>query len=131
MAQTGPPDPASPRFPGLSAIEAYGNGGFRFAGMSHRGSILCLPDGIEAWPVAALSDVTPATLAGVLARRQAIELVLLGTGGEHRQPAPDVCKALSAAGLGVDVMSTGAAARTWNVLIAEGRRVAAALIAVD
>ena len=119
------------RYPGLAAIEAYGNGGFRFAGMSHRGSILCLTDGIQAWDVATVAELTPARLAPVLARRDSIDFILLGTGAEHRMPPPDVIAALKAAGIGVDVMSTGAAARTWNILIAEGRPVAAALIATD
>ncbi|HWT30522.1 MAG TPA: hypothetical protein VN240_05780, partial [Propylenella sp.] len=48
------------RYPGRAAIDAYGNGGFRFADMSHRGSILALPSGIEAWPVTAAAEITPA-----------------------------------------------------------------------
>ncbi len=117
------------RYPGLASIEAYGNGGFRFAGMSHRGSILCLPDGIEAWNVADVTALTVASLDPVLARRDRIELLLLGTGVEHRAPPAAIRALLAESGLGLDVMTTGAAARTWNILIAEGRRVAAALIA--
>jgi uncharacterized protein len=118
-----------PRYPGLAPIDAYGNGGFRFAGMSHRGSILCLPHAIEAWEPRSIEDLTPAAFAAVLAARDRIDFVLLGTGETHGMPPADVREALSAAGLGLDVMATGAAARTYNVLIAEGRRVAAALIA--
>jgi uncharacterized protein len=117
------------RFPGLAPIEAYGNGGFRFAGMSHRGSIVCLPDAIEAWEVADVETLTVAALDRVLARQDRIELLLVGTGDEHRPLPGDVRAALAERGIGVDVMTTGAAARTWNILIAEGRRVAAALIA--
>jgi uncharacterized protein len=122
---------ATGRYPAAAPIEAYGNGGFRFAGMSHRGSILCLPDGIEAWDVAGVDLLTPESLAPVLQRADAIELLLLGTGLEHRPPAAGASDAIRGAGIGFDVMSTGAAARTWNILLAEGRRVAAALIAVD
>ena len=118
-----------PRYPGLAPIDAYGNGGFRFAGMSHRGSILCLPDGIEAWPPTSVEELTEASFAAVLAARSRIDFVLLGTGEAHRMPPPGVQKVLAAAGLGLDVMATGAAARTYNVLIGERRRVAAALIA--
>jgi uncharacterized protein len=119
------------RFPGRAAIEAYGNGGFRFAGMSHRGSILCLPSAVLAWDVSSLAELTEASLADVLAERHAIETLLVGTG---RQPAllpREPFARLREAGVGVDGMNTGAAARTYNVLLAEGRAVAAALIAVD
>jgi uncharacterized protein len=117
------------RYPGRAAIEAYGNGGFRFAGMSHRGSILCLPDAIEAWGVADAAGITPASLARILEAGSGLDLVLLGTGDAHRWPSEEVREAFRQAGIGLDVMSTGAAARTWNVLIAEDRPVAAALIA--
>lgn len=118
-----------PRFPGLAPIDAYGNGGFRFAGMSHRGSILCLPHAIEAWEPSSVQELTEASFAGVFAVKGRIDFVLLGTGEVHSMPSADVRKAFAAAGLGLDVMATGAAARTYNVLIAERRRVAAALIA--
>ena len=117
------------RFPGVAAIEAYGNGGFRFAGMSHKGSILCLPDGIEAWEPTAVAQVTAARVSRILDRREALDFVLLGTGEEHRVPCDEVRAAFASAGLALDIMATGAAARTYNVLLGEGRRVAAALIA--
>ena len=122
------PEHATARYPGVAPIEAYGNGGFRFAGMSHKGSILCLPDGIEAWEPIAVEQVTPASLARVLERRAALDFVLLGSGEAHQLPAADVRAVFASAGLMLDVMATGAAARTYNVLIGEGRRVAAALI---
>lgn len=117
------------RFPGAAAIEAYGNGGFRFAGMSHKGSILCLPDGIEVWEPTAVAQVTAASVSRILDRREALDFVLLGTGEEHRVPCDEVRAAFASAGLALDIMATGAAARTYNVLLGEGRRVAAALIA--
>ena len=60
----------APHLPTPAPIEAYGNGGFRFAGMSHRGSLLCFPDGIWAWPVAALADLSEDALAPAFARAE-------------------------------------------------------------
>ena len=118
------------RYPGLAPIDAYGNGGFRFAGMSHRGSILCLPQAIEAWEPRSVDALAPRDFDSVLAARDQIDFVLLGTGDAHRMPPAAIRHMFAAAGLGLDVMATGAAARTYNILIAESRRVAAALIAV-
>lgn len=119
-----------PFFPGRAPIDAYGNGGFRFADMSHRGSLLCLPSGIAGWDVQAFEDLNFAAFTRVLAERRDIEFVLLGTGDELRHPSLDVRTAFAEAGVGLEPMSTGAACRTYNVLLAEGRPVAAALIAV-
>lgn len=116
--------------PGRHGIDAYGDGGFRFAEMSHRGSILLLPSGIRAWEAAAPRDVDAASLAPVLAERGAIDLLLLGTGAEIAPVAEPLRRRLKEAGIGLDVMQTGAAARTYNILLAENRKVAAALIAV-
>lgn len=120
------------RYPGRAAIDAYGNGGFRFAGMSHRGSLLCLPSGVYDWPrgdpngVVALDD-----LAAVLSEAHAIGFVLLGTGRLQQFPSPAIRQVFAAAGVGLEPMTTGAACRTYNVMLAEGRPVAAALVAVD
>ena len=118
------------RFPGRAPIEAYGNGGFRFADMSHRGSLLLLSSGIYGWDVAELPGLTLASLAPVLAAGAEHEFVLLGTGQSQVFPSLDIRRAFDDAGLGLEVMSTGAAARTYNVLLAEKRAVAAALMAV-
>lgn len=123
--------PVGACYPARAPIDAYGNGGFRFAGMSHKGSILCLPDAIVAWDATDLERLTPSHLAGLLDRRADVDFALLGTGVTHLQPPAWVRAAFAAAGIGLDVMATGAAARTWNVLIAEGRSVAAALMAVN
>lgn len=128
-------DATTPRFPGRAPIEAYGNGGFRFAGMSHRGSILCLPSAIVAWdapaPFQTSGELTPAHLAAVLAERGAVEFLLIGTGRKQIFPSREVRQAFREAGVGIDAMDTGAACRTYNVLLAEGRPLAAALVAVD
>ncbi len=112
-------------------IEAYGNGGFRFGGMSHRGSILCLPSGIWEWPVSDLDALDRAALSDVLSLAGTINFLILGTGRSLARPSKDVRAAFEEAGLWLEVMDTGAAARTYNVLLAEGRPIAAALIAVE
>ncbi|HEX2148435.1 MAG TPA: Mth938-like domain-containing protein [Pseudorhizobium sp.] len=117
-------------FPGRAPIDAYGNGGFRFADMSHRGSLLCLPSGIHGWKYPEGQALTVEALSLVLDEANDIEVLLVGTGAEIR-PLPQALKAaLKARGISSDPMSTGAAVRTYNVMLAESRAVAAALIAV-
>jgi uncharacterized protein len=111
-------------------IDGYGDGGFRIAGTLHRGSIFLLPDRVLAWAVTDFAAADADSLAPLLAGIGDTELVLIGTGARMTmlpKPMREVCRA---AGLGVEPMDTGAAARTYNVLVAEDRRVAAALIAV-
>lgn len=122
---------ATPRFPGRAPIDAYGNGGFRFAGMSHRGSILCLPAGVIAWKAVTVADVTPDLIPLLREEGATSGVLLLGTGRTPVMPAPPVLTAFREAGLWLEVMDTGAAARTYNVLLAEDREVSAALLAVD
>lgn len=117
-------------YPGRAAIDAYGKGGFRFADMSHRGSLLILPDRMIAWDVTDPASVTLATLAPVLQALSVPWFLLLGTGRAQVFPPADVRRTFIDARIGLDVMDTGAAARTYNVLLAEGRPVAAALVAV-
>ena len=117
--------------PGQHLIDAYGNGGFKFAGMSHRGSILALPDGVHAWEATAPDEIDVTALAALLALPKGrVELLLVGTGENLVPLAPALRKRLRESGIGSDPMSTGAAARTYNILLGEGRRVAAALLAV-
>lgn len=118
-------------FPGRAPIDAYGNGGFRFAGMSHRGSLLCLSSAIVAWDADDVAQLTPASFASVFAEHLSIGFVLLGSGRTLAFPSPDVRRAFTEAGIGLDTMDTGAACRTYNILLGEGRPAAAALIAVD
>ncbi len=117
-------------FPGRAPIDSYGNGGFRFADMSHRGSILCLPSGVHGWDVVADQPLTMDLFARVLAETKDIEFLLVGTGMSIRPLPADLKAALRAANVSSDPMSTGAAVRTYNVMLAESRAVAAALIAV-
>ena len=117
-------------YPYETAVTAYGNGGFRFAEMSHKGSILCLPSGVYAWTASDAATLTPDDFAQVFADLKAPATLLLGTGLAQVWPDAVLTRAFTEAGLGIEAMSTGAAARTYNVLLAEKRRVAAALIAV-
>ena len=119
------------RFPQQVPIEAYGNGGFRFAGMSHIGSLLCLPSGIFGWDASDVSALTPDHFARVFAQGSRIGFLLLGVGRSGVFPSSAIRNAFVDAHVGLEIMDTGAAARTYNVLLAEGRTVAAALIAVE
>ncbi len=121
----------NPHLPYPAAIDAYGDGGFRFAGMSHRGSILCVPAGIWAIASAAPGDIGEAEVGLVLGSEPAVEHLLIGTG---RDPwlLPDALRArLRERGVVAETMSTAAAIHTYNQLFAEGRRVGAILIAVE
>lgn len=117
-------------FPGRAPIDAYGNGGFRFADMSHRGSVLCLPSGIYGWDKTDAKDLSAADLQRVLEEAEQIEVLLVGTGKDIRPLSAELRAALRERRISSDPMSTGAAVRTFNVMLAESRAVAAALIAV-
>lgn len=117
-------------FPGRPPIDAYGNGGFRFAEMSHRGSILCLPSGVHGWDMTEDGPLSIEQFRRVLDETGDIEFLLVGTGSSIRPLPAELKAALRAANVSSDPMSTGAAVRTYNVMLAESRAVAAALIAV-
>ena len=113
------------------SIDAYGDGGFRLAGERHAGSLLIVTDVAQAWSVASLADLTVDALSPVFAAGRAeVEFLLLGVGARNAQPPRAVREALLAAGMGLEFMDTAAAAKLYNVLTSEGRRLAAALIAV-
>jgi uncharacterized protein len=121
----------APHLPQPALIDAYGNGGFRFGGMSHRGSLLCLPDGVWAWPVNNVTELTAAALELVFARAEALDVFLIGAGRDP-WPIPERLRArFRTLSVSADAMATGAAVRTYNILLAENRRVGAGLIAVD
>jgi uncharacterized protein len=115
---------------GRPAIEAYGGGRFRIAGRVHQGSVLILPDKAIAWPVDAIEAVDAASLAEVLARKGALDILILGVGVDTVMVDVALRGAFIEARIALEVMATGAACRTYNVLLAEDRRVAAALIAI-
>jgi uncharacterized protein len=120
----------APHLPRSAPIEAYGKGGFAFADMSHRGSLLCLPDAIWAWQVTRPDEIDEASLARVFAAASAIDTLIIGTGTEVWVPPRGLREALRAVKVVLDAMQTGPAIRTYNIMMGERRRVAAALIAV-
>ncbi|SSC67610.1 Mth938-like domain-containing protein [Ciceribacter selenitireducens] len=117
-------------FPGRAPIDSYGNGGFRFADMSHRGSLLMLPSGIYGWEMDVDMPLTVENFRRVLEDAAEIEVLLVGTGSQLRLLPAELKAALKAKGIASDPMGTGAAVRTYNIMLAEQRAVAAALIAV-
>lgn len=115
---------------GSQVITGYGPGLFRIAGVAHDGSVLVLPDRTLPW---AVTDFTALDLGGlepVLAQSSSIDVLLLGCGSAMQLPSRDLRGALRERGIVLEPMDTGAACRTFNVLLTEGRRVAAALIAL-
>jgi uncharacterized protein len=123
--------PERPHLPRRVPVDGYGKGGFRFEGMSHRGSLLCLPSGLWAWPVTLAADIGEATLAPVFAEAAEIDLFLLGIGRERWIMPDALFDRFRALKINVEVTRTGSAVSTYNILLGEGRRVAAGLIAED
>ncbi|MGC4077469.1 MAG: MTH938/NDUFAF3 family protein [Rubrivivax sp.] len=112
-------------------MDAYGNGGFRFAGMGHRGSLFCLPTGMHAWAATGPGEVTLESLAPVFAAADQLDVLLIGLGTDIAPLDAALRAALKARGVIVEAIATGGAVRTYNVLLAESRAVGAALIAVE
>jgi uncharacterized protein len=122
----------TPQVPaGRQIIQAYGPGGFRITNVRHEGSVLVFPDRTIAWPTTAHHAVTIESLAEVAAAMPKVDLLLMGTGAVMAQMPAAIRAHLRALGIMLDAMDTGAACRTYNVLMAEERRVAAALIALS
>ena len=117
--------------PERAPIESYGNGGFRFAAMSHQGSLLILANGMHAWPPSGFAEVTLADFDLVLTGASRPRFLLFGTGNELHFPTAAWRKAFAEAGVTLEAMTTGGAIRTYNILLAEKRDVAAALLAVE
>jgi uncharacterized protein len=121
----------APHLPRQALIDAYGNGGFRFAGLSHRGSLLCLPSGIWAWPPATPAEIDTAALRPVFAEADAIELFLLGVGTSMWLLPEALRQQFRDHRVAIEVMTTGAAVRTYNIVLGENRRAGAGLVAVS
>lgn len=116
---------------GRQVIEAYGDGIFRVSGALHRGSVLVFADRTLAWPVSDMSEVSAEALAQVGEAEPRVEVLLLGCGAAVAQVPKALREALRAEGVVIEAMDTSAACRTFNLLMAENRRAAAALIAVE
>ncbi|MDP3554706.1 Mth938-like domain-containing protein [Methylocystis sp.] len=116
--------------PGRHKIDDYGGGGFRFADMSHRGSILALPSGVRAVPLTSAAEIDDSMIDCALSESGGLDVFVVGTGKDLLPLAGGLRAKLRAAGVGCETMATGAAVRTYNVLVDENRRVGALLIAV-
>ncbi|MBV8701229.1 MAG: Mth938-like domain-containing protein [Bradyrhizobium sp.] len=125
-----PTDQSAPHLPRSASIDAYGKGGFAFAGMSHRGSLLCLPDAVWAWDVELPKQIDKQSLARVLDAANSIDTLIIGTGTDVWLVPAELRAAFRQVRVVIDAMQTGPAIRTYNVMIGERRRVAAALVAV-
>jgi uncharacterized protein len=120
----------APHLPRSAVIDAYGNGGFAFAGMSHRGSLLCLPNAVWAWEITKPEQIDKYSLARVFDAANSIDTLIVGTGSGVWLAPQELRSALRAVRVVLDTMQTGPAIRTYNIMLGERRRVAAALIAV-
>ena len=116
--------------PGQHIIDGYGRGGFRFADMSHQGNILSLPSGMCDWAVT-LPTFGKADFVKVFAESEKIDMFLLGCGLSVMPILSNVRQIFKEYNIAFDPMLTAAAARTYNILLAEGRRVSCGLIAVS
>jgi len=114
---------------GQQLINSYGEGGFRISGVRYEGSVLVLPSHTSEWSVASLEDLTLESLEQITKAEPAVEILLIGCGANMGFIEESIRKPLREKGITIDSMDSGAAARTYNVLLLEGRRVAAALIA--
>jgi len=110
----------------LNTVTAYGPGFIEINKVRHASAVLLTPDRVEPWAVASFEALGEADLERL--RVLAPEVALLGTGSRQRFPHPRLSRALSEARIGLEVMTTAAACRTYNILMAEGRKVAAALL---
>jgi uncharacterized protein len=123
------PEGLSPLFGSRQPILSYGKGGFRFANLVHKGSLLILPEGVFAW-----QEADPAALPPLLAGeggelKRLGDFFLLGTGEAQLFPSPELADAFEALGLPLEIMNTGSACRTYNLLLNEQRMFSAGLIA--
>lgn len=121
----------TPIIPGdRQVIDSYGPGRFRVSSVLYETSVLIFPDRAQAWSVTEPDELTIDALAPVVDAVPPVEVLLIGCGPRMVLLPPDLRATLRDAGFSADVMETGAACRTYNVLLAEERRVAAALIAL-
>jgi uncharacterized protein len=121
----------TPKFlPTREPIDSFGAGGFRFGGMSHQGAVLILPSGMRAWNVTSLAASTADDFAEFVRERNDIDMLLIGSGARMDVLPQTVRTLLFEHKIPYDVMTTSAAVHIYNVVVAEGRRVAAGLVTV-
>ena len=124
-------EPGQGFYPYQAVVEGYGNGGFRFAGMSHRGSLLCLPTGMHAWEATSAAKISLANLQPVFDAADQIDVLLVGLGMDMAGFDKSIRQALRQRNIIAEAIATGGAVRTYNILLGENRAVGAALIAVE
>jgi len=124
-------EPGQGFYPYQAVIEGYGNGGFRFASMSHRGSLLCLPTGMHAWEASRPAEISMANLQPVFDAADQIDVLMVGLGHDIAGFDKSIRAALRERGIIVEAVATGGAVRTYNILLGENRAVGAALLAVE
>ena len=115
---------------GRQIIQSYGGGGFRVAGVRHEGSVLVFPRRTMAWAVTSAEGLAVTHLRQLADMPGEVDVLLVGMGRTSTVPARELRAALRELGISVETMTTSAACRTFNVLLAEERKVAAALISV-
>lgn len=115
---------------GRQVITGYGSGQFRIGGEIYAHSVLVFPDRVLMWSMAANKPITLESLEAVTAKEGEVELLLVGCGKSQSILPPKIRNTLKESGINLEVMDTGAACRTYNILLAEGRHIAAALIAI-
>lgn len=123
-------DITPPLPPGSQLIQGYGDGGFRVSGVVHSGSVLVFPKRTVDWPVTVAGDITLDSLAEVTASVGVNQILVVGCGSRFAPPPSGLREGLRNAGIALEWMDTGAACRTYNVLLIDDRAVTAALIAI-
>lgn len=114
---------------GSRIIQSYADGRFRISGELYESAVIVRSDSVESWVVSGpVSEMQESDFAPLLGAMADTDVILLGCGDKMEFMKPALKNALKAKGIYCDVMDTGAACRTYNVLLAEGRRVAAALL---
>ncbi|HOO81171.1 MAG TPA: Mth938-like domain-containing protein [Alphaproteobacteria bacterium] len=114
---------------GQQIIQSYSGGRFRVSGAVYEGALIVMPEGSQRWDFAGeVADLSEPDFVPLIEQAAEIDVVLLGCGATIQFLSSNLKNALKACGLNVEVMDSGAACRTYNVLMADGRRVAAALL---
>ena len=112
-------------------VQSYGTGRFKVSRIEYQGSIIVLPGRTLSWHIAKHDDINIKNLVAALEEEPRIEILLIGCGQMMQLLPRELTDNCRQKGLAVDAMDTGAACRTYNILAAEGRRVAAGLVALD
>ncbi len=124
-------DISQPAARGGQLIQGYGDGRFRIAGRVYDGSVVVFTERSALWDIAPDGPVTFNALTPVIEAAESPDILLIGCGAAFAAEPPGLRRQLKTAGISLEWMATGAACRTFNILLSENRACAAALIAVD